>query len=372
MSFISRITSKFSSSTPKVKRNVRAQILPNRFKPQDGSICLPMGAVTRTPRQNTTDELIRSIEAYADIYETGVKSAEPKLIELAKEYGVDLPKEAKKLGVDIFEAAKRKGKVEHDFKVRDWFTGEEKIERRTLDLTEVTKDAENQMAMGETNSREIRNFLAQAEGMSEEHLGVAHDIIDLGHMGCRLHTNINLQRMLKDGKTTMSDILAKFPEVSRRNPGAIELLGKVFNHSDDINSKYFLCNLFGNDLANTGYLTEQLRAIRELVPAIAKETLSGGYLMDYSKENKFFRIIADFCRVDAKPENIKLLPRIFDMIDSIAKRTNPSMDCVDIALGDAKVVKSNMEVLPQVLENAERAEIGLDVSSFLTKNVNLD
>ncbi len=371
MSFISRLTSKFSSSTPRVETKVKARILPNRFVPQD-SMFMDMGAVTRTPRQNSADELIKSIESYADIYESGVKSAEPKLIELAREYGVDLPKEAKALGVDVFQAAKKKGRVEQDFKVKDWFSGEESVERRALDLTEVATDVEAQKRLGETNSRELRNFLSQTEGMSTEHLGVAHDIIDLAHMGDRLQTNISLQKMLANGRTIMGDILSKFPEISRRNPGAVELTGKVFNHSDDTNSKFFLLNLFGNDLANTGHLTEQLRALKELVPALAKDTLGGGYLMDYSKENRFFRILTSLCRSDAKPENIRLLPNISDMIAKVSRKTHPSVDGVDIALGDTKVVRENLEVLPQVLENAEVAGKNLDVSGFLTKNVNLD
>ncbi len=363
MSLLSRITGR--ATAPIVER---AKILPNRFL--EGSAFQTMGAVTRTPRENTSSEIIKSITAYADIYENGAKSAEPKLIELASEYGINLKKEAKRLGVDIFQAAKRQGKVENDFKYRDIF-GEEKTEHRVLDLAEVASDVEAQKHLGETNSRELRNFLAQTDGMTTEQLGVAHDIIDLAHMGSMLNTNISLQKIIKNGKSIMGDLLSKFPEVSRRNPGAIELTGKVFNHSDDSNSKYFLLNLFGNDLANLGNLSEQMKAVKELVPAIAQKTLKGGYLMDFSKENRFFELIADFCRPDAKPENIKLLPRIFDMINGITKKTNPSIDSVSIAVGDTGRISKNMEVLPQVLENFEHAGKTLDVSEFLTRNVTL-
>jgi len=366
MSFLSKITGR--SIKPAAVE--RAKRLPNRFL--QGGWCQPMGEVTREPRQNTSSELIKSITAYADIYENGAKSAEPKLIEFASEYGVNLPKEAKRLGVDVFQAAKRQGVVEHEFKYIDRFTGEEKIERRSVNLAEVAADAEAQKHLGETNSRELRNFLAQTDGMSTEQLGVAHDIIDLAHMGAMLNTNISLQRIIENGKSIMGDLLSKFPEVSRKNPGAIELTEKVFNHSDDTNSKYFLLNLFGNDLANLGHLSEQMKAVKELVPTIAKDTLGGGYLMDYSKENNFFKLIAGFCRADAKPENIKLLPKIFDIITGNAKKTHPSLDGVTVALGDTKRISENMEVLPQVLENFEHAGKSLDVSDFLTRNVNLD
>ncbi len=253
MSLLSRITGR--ATAPIVER---AKILPNRFL--EGSAFQTMGAVTRTPRENTSSEIIKSITAYADIYENGAKSAEPKLIELASEYGINLKKEAKRLGVDIFQAAKRQGKVENDFKYRDIF-GEEKTEHRVLDLAEVASDVEAQKHLGETNSRELRNFLAQTDGMTTEQLGVAHDIIDLAHMGSMLNTNISLQKIIKNGKSIMGDLLSKFPEVSRRNPGAIELTGKVFNHSDDSNSKYFLLNLFNTvkPVDNSNIFTIELK-----------------------------------------------------------------------------------------------------------------
>lgn len=363
MSLLSKIMGR--TSKPVVER---AKRLPNRFL--EGGCFQEMGAVTRRPRENTSAEIIKSITAYADIYESGAKSAEPKLIEFASEYGVNLKKEAKRLGVDIFEAAKRKGKVEHDIKYTDFF-GIEKTERRVVDLTEVATDALAQKHLGETNAQELRNFLAQTDGMSTEQLGIAHDIIDLAHMNAMLNTNINLQRIIENGRSIMGDLLAKFPEISRKNPGAIELIGKVFNHSDDSNSKYFLLNLFGNDLAKLGHLSEQMTAVKELVPTIARETLNGGYLMDFSKENRFFNLITSFCRPDAKPENIKLLPRIFDIIDGISKKTNPSIDTVSVALGDSVRIGENIKVLPQVLENFEHAGKSLDVSEFLTRNVTL-
>ncbi|MCM1338182.1 MAG: hypothetical protein NC191_00745 [Muribaculaceae bacterium] len=372
MSFISKITSRYTPASAPVEQAVqRAKRLPNRFL---NGCFQTMGPVTRAPRQNTSAEILESISAYADVYEAGAKSAEPKLIELAKEYGVNLPKEAKRLGVDIFEAAKRKGRVEHDFKYTD-FRGEEKVERRAVDLAAVSEDVRHQKLVGETNSRELRNFLAQTDGMSTEHLGVAHDIIDLAHMRAMLNTNIDFQDIIPNGRTLMGEILSRFPEVSRKNPGAIELTGKVFNHSDDTNSKYFVNSLFGNDLPNKAHLSEYFKALKGMVPTFAKEALSGGYLMDYSKENKFFQMIADFCRPEVKPESIKLLPdvmpKISEMIASISKKTHPVVDRVSIATGDAGRITENVDVLPQVLGNFEAAGKNLDVSEFITKNVNL-
>ena len=41
-------------------------------------------------------------------------------------------------------------------------------------------------------------------------------------------------------------------------------------------------------------VSEQMKATKDIVPDIAKQTLSGGYTMDYSKEFNFFKFIADF------------------------------------------------------------------------------
>lgn len=219
---------------------------------------------------------------------------------------------------------------------------------------------------------EIAEFAKHLEEMSPDHLGLAHDVIDLARTRQMLNTNINLLKIQDDGKSIMGRILSMFPETSKKNPGAIELTETVINNSDATNSKYFLASLFSNDLPNLGHLSEQMKAVKELVPQIADQTLSGGYTMDYSKEANFFKFVTEMCRPDAKPENLRLLSKVLDMIDSIAKKTQPSVDGVEFAVGNPQIIKKNMDVLPNLLNNAEVQGKSVDVSGFLTKNVNLD
>lgn len=260
--------------------------LPNRFL--QGGGFMQMGAVTREPRANTTEELVSSIKAYA-----------------------------------------------------------------------------------KTNP-EIAEFVKHLDEMNPTHLGLAQDVIDLSNTHELLNTNINLGKITQNGKSIMGHILEMLPATSNKNPGAVELCETVINNSDATNSKYFLTRLFDYDLPKMGSLSEQMSAVKEAVPVIAKDTLSGGYTMDYSKNNEFFNFIQHLCSEDSKPENIKLIGKICDIIDQSSKKVLHNVNLDELRVADTAKVKQNMDVLPQVLKNAEEAGKPIDVSAFLEHNVNLD
>lgn len=276
MPLFSKITSFASEESKK---------LPNRFI-QGGFT--KMGAITRTPRTNTPEELLGSIQAYA-----------------------------------------------HE-------------------------------------NPEIADFASQIKNMHSEHLGLAHDIIDLSRTHEMINTNINLNQPTTTGKSIAGYILGKLPEVSRENPAILNLIESVINHSDNQNSKYFLCKIFGYDLAKAKSVSEQIKATQELVPEIADGTLGGGYTMDYSKNENFFKYILRLCSSDSKLPNLKMLKEAMNITDNFDKiESNLNLD--DIRLGDTAVIKKNLEALPYLMENAEAQGIKtVDVSGFLTRNTNIE
>lgn len=220
---------------------------------------------------------------------------------------------------------------------------------------------------------EIAEFTKQMKDMNSQHLGLAQDIIDLSNIQELLSTNINLKQPSKiSGKTNFGVILNMLPKVSKQNPAALDLTQAVINNSDTINSKYFLSKFFGFDLAKASVASEQIKAVEGMVPSIAKDTLSGGYTMDYSKNNEFFNFIMHLCSTDSKPENLKMLNSIIDSIEKFCKKTSPTCNLDDIRLGDTGAIKSNLKHLPNLLENAEAQGKNVDISGFLNKNINLD
>lgn len=271
----------------KVGGNILSEVqkLPNRFL-QGGF--MPMGAVKREPRANTTNELLSSIKAHA----------------------IDNP--------------------------------------------------------------EIAEFTKHLSEVNSEHLGLVQDIIDISKTQEMLNTNINMTKIQQGGKSIMGHILSLFPEVSKKNPGALELTESVINNSDTQNAKYFLTRLFSYDLSGMNALSEQMKAVKEVVPYIAKDTLSGGYTMDFSKNNEFFNFVQHLCSGDAKPENIKLISKIFNIIEDTSKRVQHFCNLDGLKMADTAKVKQNLNVLPQVLRNADDVGKPIDVVKFLENNVNLD
>lgn len=260
--------------------------LPNRFLEKGGFT--PMGAVERTPRANTTKELVESINAYAK------------------------------------------------------------------------------------ESPEVAEFAKHLDEMKPQHLGLAQDIIDLSNTREMLMTNINMKEKLNNGKTILGQILEMLPATSKKNPAALDLAEEVINHSDTTNSKYFLCNLFDYDLPSMGALAEQMKATKEVVGTVAKDTLSGGYSGTFDKNKEFFEFIQTLSAGDSKPENIKMLKPLCDLLLGFSKNSQPHCDIAKFRTGDTATIKENLKILPQVLENADKQGKSIDVSGFLTSNVNLD
>ncbi|MDE6139305.1 MAG: hypothetical protein K2F57_07525, partial [Candidatus Gastranaerophilales bacterium] len=98
----------------------------------------------------------------------------------------------------------------------------------------------------------------------------------------------------------------------------------------------------------------------------------GGYTMDYSKNNEFFTFIQHLCSGDGNPENIRLLGRIFDVIQNTSKKVQHFCNLDALKKADNAKVKQNLDVLPQVLKNADDAGKPIDVVDFLQHNINLD
>ncbi len=270
MSFIPKITEAFASNVEK---------LPNRFNQG----FMKMGIVERTPRNNSTSEIIGSIQAYAK------------------------------------------------------------------------------------ENPEIAAFAQHLNELNPKHLGLAQDIIDLSNTKEMLPTHIDIAQKTDNGKSIVGMILSRLPEISKKNPAALDLTEAVFNNSDSINSKYFLCKLFGFNLENMGSLSKQMNATKEIIPEIAQDTLDGGYTMDYSKNKEFFEFVKALSSEDAKPENVKMIRPIMNAINKLCKNCQPICDLNEIKTGDTKVIKKNMEALPYLLENAEAQKIPVDISGFLTK-----
>ena len=265
MSFIPKISEAFASNVEK---------LPNRFNQG----FMKMGIVERTPRNNSTSEIIGSIQAYAK------------------------------------------------------------------------------------ENPEIADFAKHLNELNPKHLGLAQDIIDLSKTKEMLPTHIDIAQKTDNGKSIVGMILNRLPEISKKNPAALDLTETVFNNSDTINSKYFLCKLFGFNLENMGSLSKQLNATKEIIPEIAQDTLDGGYTMDYSKNKEFFEFVKAL-----SSENVKMIRPIMNAINKLCKNCQPICDLNEIKTGDTKVIKKNMEALPYLLENAEAQKIPVDISGFLTK-----
>ncbi|MEE3350480.1 MAG: hypothetical protein VZR09_10645 [Candidatus Gastranaerophilaceae bacterium] len=247
----------------------------------------------------------------------------------------------------------------------DWLNmGAVSLKPRTNTQDEIL----NSLKAHAKDNAEIADFLEHLDEMDNKYLGLAHDIVDLSRHNEGLGNSINMLDKANENHSFMGHILGMLPVVSRENPAALDLSQAVINNSDTINAKYFLINLFGFDLHKMSGLAEQFKAVKEVIPVIARDTLSGGYLMDFSKNKEFFEFVKFLASSDSKPANVRMLNEIMKVIQTLCKKTNPNCDLGAIKTADTVTLRKNLDALPYYIENAEaQGKYSVDISGFLSK-----
>ena len=378
MSFLSRITGRVQDVVPQ-----KAEKLANRFIGDGGF--QTMGATFHAPRTNTTEEIIASLKLLAKGEADKAEKGRKYLQELSDEGGYSLERLAKDSSQDIVDVALEKQSrnveyVKNILRQGGTLSGAQRQEYE--ELLQIARVAHS-IKVAELKTKEISEFLKMAGDMPQRHLSLAHDVVDLSNTTAFINHDIfptvdfnGIGQAKSTGKITtmMGYILNLLPDLSKINAKAVDLAETVVSHSDDTNAKFFLQSFVDNfPIAGA---EKQAEATEALVEPLAKSILKGMPSMDLgprSKEYIFFNQIRHLCNEDSKPENLRLLKQTLDTTDSVAPNVDADINLDDIRLGDTARIKENLEVLPQVLENAEAKGLRtFDVSGFLTKNVNLN
>ncbi|MBO5447437.1 hypothetical protein J6A34_08020 [bacterium] len=376
MSFLSRITGKVQDVVPQ-----KAEKLANRFIGDGGF--QTMGATFHAPRTNTTEEIISSLKLLAQEQADKAEQGRKNLLKMLEEEDLDFARQARDSGQDVAELTIQRQNacvagLNDILRRGGTLTKAQQIEYETL--TRLSNVASSVMA-SELKAKEIIEFLKVAGDMPQRHLSLAHDVVDLSNTHAMINHDIfptvnynDIGQAKSTGKRTtlMGYVLNLLPGLSKSNPKAIDLAETVVSHSDDTNAKFFLQRFVDNFPVGA---EKQAEVTEALVEPLAKSILKGMPSMDLgprSKEQTFFNQIRHLCSEDSKPENLKLLKQTLDTVDSVAPKVDTDINLDDIRLGDTAKIQENLEVLPQVLENAEAQGLRtFDVSGFLTKNVNL-
>lgn len=220
---------------------------------------------------------------------------------------------------------------------------------------------------------EVARFRNELKSMNPKHLGLVSDICELGTRIEMLNTGINIRIPAENGKSLLEFLMEKLPKASKENPQMIEFAQEVINNTDSIASKYFLgsfAQVFEHPEA-----ARHLEATRPLIKDIAEATLNGGYTMDFSKQQRFVNGLSKFINSSADPEKIKFIQRIIEATKKIPEHLNLScyINGPTIAYAEKSVpqMQENLDTFMQIAEGLSKKTSTVDLSEFLTRNVNL-
>ncbi len=220
---------------------------------------------------------------------------------------------------------------------------------------------------------EVAQFRQELKAMNPKHLGLVSDICEMGNKTEMLNTNINIRKPASNGKSLLAFLMEKLPKASKENPDMVEFAQEVINHTDITASKYFLGSfapVFEHPEAG-----RHLAATRPLVKDIAESTLSGGYTMDYTKEQKFVNVLGSFINPSVNPEKIEVVNEALRAADKLPESMdlNCIIDGTEILNSKATTqqMRENLNIFSQIVESIAQKTKEFNLSEFITKNVNL-
>ena len=221
---------------------------------------------------------------------------------------------------------------------------------------------------------EVAKFKNELKTMNPKHLGLVSDICELSNSYEMINTNIDLKDAKQVGKNVFAVWMEKLPKASKENPSALEFTQEVINQTDNTASKYFLASADG--LLEHPETSEYLKAAKPMVKDIAKAALSGGYTMDFSKEQRFINALGAFINPNSDIEKIKLMPELCKVADSIPGKGDIQIKIDALPFIQSKVpmskIKENLEVFPKVATECLNQGKDINMTDFLMHNVNLD
>ena len=215
---------------------------------------------------------------------------------------------------------------------------------------------------------EVARLKDELKSMNPKHLGLVSDICELANKHELLNTNIDMKKLVANGKSLFAALIEKLPKASKENPEVLNFTQEVINQTDSTASKYILASIV--ELFEHPEASKHLAAARPLVKDIAEQTLSGGYLMDYSKEKNFVNLIATLINSNAKPEKIALIPKLTKAADKIPGKNAIYLDSFVKSNTPIKQVEENLKILPQAAEMFAKEGKTFNITGFVNHNVN--
>jgi len=226
---------------------------------------------------------------------------------------------------------------------------------------------------------EVAKLKNELKSMNPKHLGLVSDICELTRLdnyngiNIDISKNIDIRRLVANGKSLFATLLELLPKASKENPESLHFAQEVINQTDTIVSKYFLA-------ACPGYFTHteaarHLEATRPLIKDIAQVTLSGGYTMDYSKEQRFVNALNTYINPAVNPEKIKVVAEAMKTVEKLPESINLTCAIDSSTILNSKVspqrMRENLETFSQIAEGLSQKTHDVNLSEFITRNVNL-
>ena len=175
----------------------------------------------------------------------------------------------------------------------------------------------------------------------------------------------------QNGKSAIQMLLEAIPKAAKENPQTLDFAQEVINTTDSVTSKYFLCELLS--VINKPEYGKYFEAVKPMIKDMAEQTLNGGYLGAYKKQQDFMTFIKLLVNPENNVEKVKLVQKLNNALNEIPSGIEHSVYLDTFIKSNAPVqrVSENIDTLKSVAQMYAQNGKQLDVVEFVNNNVNL-
>ena len=113
-------------------------------------------------------------------------------------------------------------------------------------------------------------------------------------------------------------------------------------------------------------------ASADMIKPVAEQTINGMYLGTFERQHKFLDAMSIFLNPEIRPENIKILRKICDVLDSLKTKKDIPVNFFPFLRTNIPKAQAelNLAQLPQAVRDAEKAGKEINATDYVMSNVN--
>lgn len=237
--------------------------------------------------------------------------------------------------------------------------------------TRTTAELKASIVAWSRNVSEVKQILPELESMNPKHLGLVADTIELSQKRATSWSDVDMVSVPDNRPfSPLDSLMSILPIASKKNPHSIDFSQEVINNAGQVTSKFYLKDAAELDFLTMDGVDKNFEKGVPVVETLAKLALntSSYNRPKFDKQEVFVDYVLALLDEKVKVNKIPLLKPVLEA----SYGTVLKVFDLDKFLSDnvpIKVIKKNLETLPEASNEAYSFGKTLNINTYLSRSI---